>query len=747
MGTKWKSKIALVAWILLFTFGLSGVVWGLADANLYMKKNYFHTEEFEGELEQFINYLSFFELSETTKEDMKRKLTVTASEIEEHRMRYGNLSDQIANIQGQYEASIQEARNSKNEAVANALIAEMNKKIEDISKNFSSDEHVREKVLKEKEQAIEEVYNGQENNRTEFLRYKASFKYYLRNTETEEVYTNLKISDDESIDTIKDEVITENDMLFIRSYPSKDTDYLSTEGRNNFFDYKNEYVMPAVEQDASLFEGIIAVPKSAPSASSVLDGYHTYHDNQVVFIIYTLTGLAALLISIFLYKRISKAPFVAAMETVEPYYNRVPIDVRIILFGFTALITLLVLANSSHVYYIQDFYYAMDDILAGLFMEALLVLLTLMQGILLTERFKDSPRLQEDWKKSFLPRGYQAVKEAFLNRKTGTQTFLMLAFVFASGIGVTVSTIEPAVFVVTIPIIIFFGIPIFFIMVKRTGYFNRIASTTSELASGHYPPDLPVRGKSALAELAGNINTLKTGVKISQKEQAKSERLKTELISNVSHDLRTPLTSIITYTELLKTPDLPEEDRNSYVQIIDRKSKRLKVLIDDLFEASKMASGNVELVKERVDIVQLLQQALAEYNESIKESTLQFRITKPEKPVYAIVDGQKLWRMFDNLIGNILKYSLENTRVYISLKTEKDQAIIVFKNVAKYEIGENTDELFERFKRGDTSRHTEGSGLGLAIAKSIADLHGGSLDIEVDGDLFKVIVTLEIAEL
>jgi signal transduction histidine kinase len=222
--------------------------------------------------------------------------------------------------------------------------------------------------------------------------------------------------------------------------------------------------------------------------------------------------------------------------------------------------------------------------------------------------------------------------------------------------------------------------------------------------------------------------------------------LKTELITNVSHDLRTPLTSIITYTELLKTPDLTEEDREAYVQIIDRKSKRLKVLIDDLFEASKMVSGSIELAKEKVDLVQLLQQALAEHNETIGESTLQFRVANPDKPVYAVVDGQKLWRVFDNLIGNILKYSLENTRVYISVKDVQEKAIIEFKNVAKYELSQDIDELFERFKRGDTSRHTEGSGLGLAIAKSIVDLHGGGLDIDVDGDLFKITITLNTLE-
>jgi signal transduction histidine kinase len=292
-------------------------------------------------------------------------------------------------------------------------------------------------------------------------------------------------------------------------------------------------------------------------------------------------------------------------------------------------------------------------------------------------------------------------------------------------------------------VLVIIGIFSLMALLKSTGYLNKIIENTDELATGKMGADLPVKGRSVLAKLAGNINILKHGVKKSKTEQAKSERLKTELITNVSHDLRTPLTSIITYSELLKTQDLSEADRTAYIEIIDRKSQRLKVLIDDLFEASKMASGSVELVKEKVDLVQLLQQALAEHNGTLENAGLQLRIATPEKPVYAMVDGQKLWRVFDNLIGNILKYSLENTRVYITLKQYDGEASFTFKNVTRYELSENVEELYERFKRGDESRNTEGSGLGLAIAKSIVDLHEGEMDIGVDGDLFKVTITLK----
>jgi len=409
---------------------------------------------------------------------------------------------------------------------------------------------------------------------------------------------------------------------------------------------------------------------------------------------------------------------------------------------------LILLTQHPHFYLLNTPYQFFEETLFDVMVTSAFVVLTAIQGKFWFERIqaKDWVSLKAEWRQSLLQKAYDSIQTVFLNRSMGTQTLLLLAVVFVFGAGAVAVILEPEVLVVYIPAFILLGIPTLRIILKRTGYFNRIVTHTTDLTQGNTQvPDLPIKGKSSLATLATNVNQLKSGVKSSQKEQAKSERLKTELITNVSHDLRTPLTSIITYTELLKTPELTEEDREAYIQIIDRKAKRLKVLIDDLFEVSKMVSGSVELVKEKVDLVQLLQQALGEHNEAIHESTLTFRVTTPEKPLYAIVDGQKLWRVFDNLIGNILKYSLENTRVYLSVKHLEEKVEIVFKNVTKYELGENVNELYERFKRGDTSRHTDGSGLGLAIAKSIVDLHEGDLTIEIDGDLFKVTILLDSA--
>ncbi|MFY0542588.1 histidine kinase dimerization/phospho-acceptor domain-containing protein [Brevibacillus sp. H7] len=729
MDTKWKNRWMLVAWLLLFSHGLSGIMTGFVHGRDYIQKDYFQTDQFEGQLQHFIDLVSVFEWNYIPKEEAKKLITVTAEEIEEHRYRYGDLAEQISNIKAQYEDKIQQARAERNQEVANAYIAERDRKIEDITMNFQSDEHVRAKIVKEKEQKIDDYYREMEFQRADFVKYKGVFLYYVKDTETGKVYTNVNTTQGDS----KDQVINPKDMAFIRTYPSSAFGYLSTEGRSSYLDH----LLSA--RKAGIFEGQIAVPKSAVAAGAVLPDYYDFQHQQKVFYLYTVSGITAFLISLYLLKKIPVVQIIAP-KSWQSYYNRVPLDVRAGILAFSGLLTLFKLVR-NHPFPLHEFMYDyLSEILFDLGITAVFIALTLVQGKYLFTSIKDETNLRDEWQKSILYRTCKGIQQAFLIRRIGTQVFILLSIVFVFGAGSIVALMKPVLLPLYALGLAAVALPILFFIVKRTGYFNQIVLHTSELARGNLEPDLPVKGKSALATLAGNINLLKHGVKTSQKEQAKSERLKTELITNVSHDLRTPLTSIITYTELLKTPHLSEEERNSYIEIIDRKSKRLKVLIDDLFEASKMASGSVELMKEKVDLVQLLQQALAEYADRIDESSLQFRVTTPDTPVYALVDGQKLWRVFDNLIGNILKYSLENTRVYISVKTIPNQVVITFKNVTKYELGENIEELFERFKRGDTSRHTEGSGLGLAIAKSIIDLHEGSLEIEVDGDLFKVTV-------
>ncbi|QZY55973.1 sensor histidine kinase [Crassaminicella profunda] len=242
--------------------------------------------------------------------------------------------------------------------------------------------------------------------------------------------------------------------------------------------------------------------------------------------------------------------------------------------------------------------------------------------------------------------------------------------------------------------------------------------------------------------LGDDINDIAKGLKSAVDNELKSERLKTELLSNVSHDIRTPLTSIITYVDLLKKEGLDSKKGPQYLEVLDQKSLRLKTLTDDLFEASKASSGDMPVHLEKVEINSLLTQGLVELDEKIVSSGLDFKFQLPKEKIFVRADGKLLWRVLENLLFNIFKYALSNSRVYIDIVDSKNHASIILKNISAQELNIHETELMERFTRGDESRSSEGSGLGLSIAKSLVILQKGDFHIEIDGDLFKATITL-----
>ncbi len=250
----------------------------------------------------------------------------------------------------------------------------------------------------------------------------------------------------------------------------------------------------------------------------------------------------------------------------------------------------------------------------------------------------------------------------------------------------------------------------------------------------------------ALKEHGENLNCIGMGMTKAVEERMKSERLKTELITNVSHDLKTPLTSIINYADLLGSDKLTQEQVSEYAEVLLRQSNRLKKLLDDLMDASKATTGNLEVHLEKCEVGVLLTQAAGEYEQRFREKQLQLITSQPKEAIYIQADGKHLWRVFDNLLNNICKYAQENSRVYLNLEKEEDQVFIIFRNMSKYALNIPAQELEERFVRGDKSRHMEGNGLGLSIAKSLVDLQNGSMQIMTDGDLFKVILMFHIDE-
>lgn len=270
---------------------------------------------------------------------------------------------------------------------------------------------------------------------------------------------------------------------------------------------------------------------------------------------------------------------------------------------------------------------------------------------------------------------------------------------------------------------------------------NQLKNGTEKIAGGEPGYQISTKRMTGIFKEQGEqINHISDGMTHAIEERMKSERFKTELITNVSHDIKTPLTSIINYVDLLEKEELHNETAQEYLEVLERQSSRLKKLIEDLIEASKASTGNLPVHLERLEAGIFMTQTVGEFEEKTKAAGLDLVIEKPETPVYIMADSRHFWRVIDNLMNNICKYAQSGTRVYINLEVKEAQVSITFRNTSKYPLNISSDELMERFVRGDASRNTEGSGLGLSIANSLMDLMGGTFRLYVDGDLFKVVL-------
>ncbi|WP_455718736.1 sensor histidine kinase [Anaerosporobacter sp.] len=294
--------------------------------------------------------------------------------------------------------------------------------------------------------------------------------------------------------------------------------------------------------------------------------------------------------------------------------------------------------------------------------------------------------------------------------------------------------------------LIIYTIVMFFFLQKKMNQlkddYDRILEITDSLAKGKLNVT-EERDLGLFEPIKTNLTMIQGGFKKAVEEELKSQNMKTELISNVSHDLKTPLTAIITYVNLLKNDEITEEERKSYIETLDKKSERLKQLIEDLFEVSKANSGNLEVNLDTVEVLSLIRQVELELAEKLEEVGIELSIRSNQEKVYLELDGQKSCRIFENLFGNLVKYAMPNRKAYVDVIVNDAGTQIEVKNMSKEELDFDTSELTERFVRGDKSRNSEGSGLGLAIVKSLVELQGGEFQIVADGDLFKAIIRFE----
>lgn len=272
---------------------------------------------------------------------------------------------------------------------------------------------------------------------------------------------------------------------------------------------------------------------------------------------------------------------------------------------------------------------------------------------------------------------------------------------------------------------------------KIQGQYRQLFIATRSIADGNLQTEFS-NDWGVFESYKQELSRIQNGFKAAVDKEVRSQKMKTELITNVSHDLKTPLTAITTYVELLEDESISPQQRKEYLLVLKKKSQRLKFLIEDLFEVSKASSGNIILNPVDVDICNLMRQVYLEYEDRVEEAELIFRFHLPEEKVILKLDSQKTYRVFENLYINIIKYAMPHTRVYVSAEKTQTGIHIEMKNMSATELDIAPEELTERFVRGDSSRNTEGSGLGLAIARSFVELQGGRLKVEIDGDLFKV---------
>lgn len=304
------------------------------------------------------------------------------------------------------------------------------------------------------------------------------------------------------------------------------------------------------------------------------------------------------------------------------------------------------------------------------------------------------------------------------------------------------------------------GLPVVIVLIllfvpKTVKKYESVKKGVEEVKNGNLTYKIPIdednKGiKGEFDKLASDINEISEASNIAVQNELKNQRMKTDLISNVSHDLKTPLTSMISYVDLMKKEGLDSDNAPEYLDIIDSKTQRLKVLTENLFEAAKASSGAIPVNMESIDLASLLTQSLVEMEGKLSSKNLDIQVKNNCEDSHVMADGQLMWRVLENLLGNISKYALEGSRVYINMEDipakgegVKDMILMEVKNISKDPLNISADELMERFKRGDESRNTEGSGLGLAIAKDLVKLMHGVFEITIDGDLFKATVMLE----
>lgn len=559
--------------------------------------------------------------------------------------------------------------------------------------------------------------------------------YYIEDTHSGEIVSNFKN---------QDYITSFSNSEFIRKYVGGESSDLVYDRDEVKYDYETDQYyfysenQPLYETNHKV-EFTIFIPRNMQFTDRffitdkiISFGYH----NRYTFIIFAVISLF-LSIVIYSYLFISVGHLNNQADIKVAPFNNIPIDVLSVIVLFVYYCAML---------FFSEYYTLVEIIVFCFIVPAILYFVTLWYLMSFVVQLKAKTIFKHTfiyWLIKKISKLGNVIKHIYKNLKT-TYKVLFVIGIFWSFIlifmGVNVydnkNLILGFIFISAVETLIIIFCAIAFQHVKQGG---------EKIVSGDLENKIDTTYMFGdIKDFADSLNNINLGLQSAIDDKMKSERFKTELITNVSHDIKTPLTSIVNYVDLIKKEECENEKIKEYIDVLDRQSIRLKKLIEDLVEASKASTGNLSVELEKCNLSLLMNQAIGEFYEKLELNNLQVIQSQENQDVYIMADGRRLWRVIDNLLNNICKYAMSGTRVYIDLKRKNGKAIVTFRNISNTPISLSSEELTERFVRGDRSRNTEGSGLGLSIAKSLTELQGGSFAVSADGDLFKVVLSFGI---
>lgn len=498
---------------------------------------------------------------------------------------------------------------------------------------------------------------------------------------------------------------------------------------------------------------ILGLDTRYPNTDPYSTAHHAYNKVRVNYItgliLFSIGGIGLFMTLAFL-TWMSGYPTPGSTAVALHYFDRIPLECGLVFFFFSVRIldstSLRIGSTVARLFVPQDRQDYFVTVLRGVSMY----LLCLIEGFSLVRQYKARTLFHDSLSCRFGKWGVRSLRQASFPYHTAacflgylgvtSMLFFTLNYLYQNR-----ALLTPYLYLIPAALWILFQVWIFLLLYRSSSETEKIALGIFKMSEGDTSYKIDTSGFSGKsADLAETLNNIGDGLETALQEKVKSERLKADLITNVSHDIKTPLTSIINYVDLLKREQIQDEKIQRYLDILEQKSQRLKTLTEDLVEASKASSGNLKLDIANIDLVELVHQTNGEFEEKYGLRHLDLIATLPSEPLLIAADGRRLWRVLENLYNNAFKYAMEHSRVYVDVISKADYVYFTIKNVSEHPLNINADELTERFVRGDVARTTEGSGLGLSIAKSLTILQGGLFDLYIDGDLFKAQVGFPI---